>query len=196
MRLTHFAAILAVIAGVGGVFWYRQVDERSKAARREATIQKQEQDECRKRLASFHQAWTTYRAQHKGVEPPTPESLFPKYVRSGDLLACPTALRLRKEGKVVDQGSLKLEGKDYPMTYGFLWLSATYGRALALDGEKAPLVRCDVHRDGMYMAVYHKRPPLGAFSDGHALASEVTKAPVLAVRRSGEVVALASYETD
>jgi hypothetical protein len=187
------AAIIA--AGVVGGLWLRDRTAMHAAAEQQEARMKPELEACRQRLAKLHRAWSRYRAEHKNAEPPSFAALVPKYVAAADLF-CPTAARWSKEGGSVGQGSLKVDGKEQPVTYGFQWLTSRYPITVKKRGERTPLITCEVHREVLYGAVYKKQLPLGAFDEPNrnGLIAEVANAPVLVVRRGGTVDILARGE--
>lgn len=191
--------VLAVAVAVGGWFGFQRWSKTSSlasAADAELTRQSGELEQCKKRLGAFHSAWKRYRADHKGSEPPTIEALMPKYIKSPGDLVCPTAQRWTKGGGMVDQGSVKYRGKSHPETYGFKWLAAGYNRFTAGQGTAAPLIVCAVHREVVYRATYKKAPPIDAFGPEKRgdLVKAVLEAPVLAVRKNGQVAAVAAED--
>ena len=123
------------------------------------------------------------------AEPPSFEALVPRYIHDPNNLLCPTAVRWQKLGHDVPHGRITVKGKEYPVTYGFLWLASGNARMMKREGERAPLVACYVHRSVYYGAVYKSVPPAG---DSGELAAarrgpDAEAIGILAVRRNGEV---------
>lgn len=191
MRFIRLVLIACVVVGIGVVayFWMNREKSYPDGAREEARLQQAELRECRARLAQFYQAWSAYRKDHKGAEPPSIEALFPKYLSRGELLLCPTAARWMKNRVRMEQGVAVIDKKEYPVTYGFMWLTSGYAHSIRKDADAAPLVRCEAHQEGMYRAAYKKRPPLGAYSPPQyeRLIPEAQVARVQVVRRNGQV---------
>lgn len=184
--------LLACALGAAGVMGAKRLLEHSQAtaaAKKERARQESEVKQCKQRLAQFHKSWSRYRAAHNGAEPPKIDALIPKYIPDPKVFECPTAARFAKEGGRVDQGQLKVGRRDYPFTYGFLWLTAGYAVERKKHAEKAALVACTIHREVVYQAAY-KRPVMGGEFDQPArgrLVREVVDTPVLVVQRNGQV---------
>jgi hypothetical protein len=175
----------------GGLVVARQFAERagfSALARGESAQQSSEVDACKARLTQLHQAWANYRAANHDANPPSVEALVPEHI-APEMLICPTAERWRSEGGVVDAGSLTVDGEEYLVTYGFMWLSAGHPRLEKKLGDEVPLFNCQAHREVTYRKVYGKAPSLGTFSpdERNKLIREVAAEQVLTVRRTGEV---------
>jgi hypothetical protein len=102
---------------------------------------------------------------------------------------CPTAARLQREGRNVDQGSLSYRGRQYPVTYGFSWLTASDGVMRKRRGEKAPLVVCPVHREVVSRWVYRQQPLGFSLSDREQRRLQASGATgrFLVVQRDGEI---------
>ena len=201
MRIVRLAIIVGAILGIGvlGYFLIRQAlqnQHAGQAARAEAAAQKAERENCRKRLTQIYGAWKRYRADHKGASPPSVGALLPKYLPSPDLLLCPTAKRWIDRGKIMGKGTVTVGRRDYPASYGFLWLTSGYARDRKRFGEKAPLVACQAHGEGMFQAAYDRPAPLGAFDEKQRgdWVAEVRDAPTLIVRTNGTVDTLALSE--
>lgn len=201
MRIARLGVIVAAILGIGalGYFLIRQGMQNrhsSEAARAEAVTQETERQECRKRLALIYGAWKRYRAEHKGAAPPTVAALLPKYIPDANLLLCPTAKRWMDRGKTMGKGTVTVGGREYPASYGFLWLTSGYARDRKRFGDKAPLAACQAHGEGMYQAAYDRPAPLGAFDEEQRgnWVSEVRDAPTLIVRTNGAIDTLALNE--
>jgi hypothetical protein len=180
-------ALVALVAGV--LLSLRRQTTLEAAAQGEARRMEPEIRQCRERLAQLHEAWQRYQADHHGAEPPSVESLVPRYVRSPDLLVCPTAARWTRDGGAVEEGSIQIGRRNYPVSYGCRWLTSGYPRLVKLEGNRAPVISCDVHRQVIYQAAYHRPPPLGVFDEParSQLARAVAAVGLLVVRRDGEV---------
>ncbi len=187
-------AIVALI-GVGGYF-LAQKNKAQAAVQQEVALQQSEKQECEKRLTLFYGAWKKYKADHKGQDPATVDLLVPKYISDVNLLVCPTAKRWISNHKAIDRGTFKVNNKDVDATYEFLWLGANKDLNLKKYGDKAPLIACSAHEEGLYLAVYNKKPPVSAFdADKRAgYVAELQNAHLLAVRRNGTVGELTSNE--
>jgi hypothetical protein len=182
-------AAVAVVAIGGGAIWLREQSALHAAAGQAEQAMKPELEACKERLAGLHSAWAKYRKDHGGAEPRPVDVLLPRYVKDPELLVCPAVTRWKAAGYTVEQGTLKFKGRDIPVTYRCEWLTASHPVQRKSLGEQAPLITCDTHREILYHAVYHKRPPLGAFDEPNRgrLIGEVANAPVLAVLRNGQV---------
>lgn len=160
--------VLLVIVGIGVYFLLShllKVRAEDSAAAREIALEKPEIAECEQHLRLIYNAWKRYCADHKGAEPPSIECLIPKYISRTAVLVCPTADRWAKKGVHFNAGSVLVGKKSYPETYGFRWLaSAMNAHDIRKEGNKAPLVVCYSHEEGVYRAVYHHSPPTGAFN--------------------------------
>jgi hypothetical protein len=187
--------LLAAAAGGALVFGGRTLRTGGQAAA-EVKAQEPEIDACKKQLKTIYEAWNRYRGDHKGQDPPTVEALFPKYLTDTSILICPTAHRWENQKVELAQGLLLIDGKRYPESYGFKWLSAGFPKMVKKYGEKVPLIVCDVHQTAMYIAAYRKKPKPDALDSDKigSLISEVKSSPTLAVRRNGTVEALSSDE--
>ena len=183
---------LAVLGGFG-LLGYRFIQNRqvSTIAVGESKRQEPEVQQCRERLAQFHQALSSYKNEHKGALPANLEALIPKYVKP-DLLVCPTAAYWIGKKMSMEQGALKVKDKTYPMTYGARWLTGGYARSMKRDGERAPLIVCESHGEALFKVAYKLRPPLGAFSEEQRVkwVPEIRDVKALAVLTNGEVVEL------
>ncbi len=179
--------VVALVAG-GGYIGLKQLRSGGQA---DAEVKAQEPEiaECKKRLQTFYDAWKQYRADHKNQDPPSVESLIPKYIKDPSLLVCPTAERWQKQKMMFAEGSLTIGGKQYPESYGFKWLSAGYPKFVKKYGDKVALVECDVHKHALYVATYRRKPKPDAFDSDKTgqLLTAVRDSPTLAVRRSGTV---------
>ena len=190
----RFVTLVGGVCVVGflavGTVRFQQGRALEEVAARENQRLAPEVKRCRERLGQIHQAWSRYRAAHNGAEPPTVESLLPRYLPQAQLLLCPAAERWIADGGAVDQGAVQVGGRQYPETYGLAWLTADYPRQVRAAGEEAPLVICRSHRELMYRAVYRRAPPLGVFADPQRrqLIASVADTAVLAVRRDGQIV--------
>jgi len=192
MRYVRLLIVLAAIAGIGYYGWSKtQGMEASRLAAREAARQKPEIEQCRQRLATLHAAWSAYRKDHRGGEPGRIEDLFPKYLKDGNLLVCPTVQRWAGRGGSAP-GEITLDRRKYPVSYGFKWLTAGYARVVKKHGDSAPLIVCESHPEALYQAAYKKRAALGAFSAEQQgrWVGEVREARVLLLRRNGQIDAV------
>lgn len=183
-------AIVLLLVGAGG-FGYLKMREygSQNGGLQEQVAQKQELEQCRERLALFYKAWSAYKMDHKGGEPPNIAALIPKYISSAELLVCPTTVRWGKKGKPLQQGSVVVDRRQYPVTYGFRWLTAGYPRMLKKSGEQIPLIICEAHQEALYRASYLRPPPQNAFDPEQRakLVPVVRDAYILAVRHNGKV---------
>lgn len=190
MRRFGFLGILCLLAAVG-YLGYAMVQQNGLhgAAQKEQQAQVAEIKECEARLTQFYQAVQNYQKDHKGGMPGRVEDLLPKYIKDGNLLFCPTAARAQKSKATISQGQVESEGKKFPVTYGFRWLTSGYARGMKKVGEAVPMIVCDAHKEAMYQAVYHRPVPADAFSDEKrgALVSEVRDSKMLAIRKNGKV---------
>lgn len=195
MRKLSVIIVLCLVAAAG-VFGYTKVQEiRMRAeAQKEIKAQAAERQECEKRLATFYQAVQKYQDEHKGAMPGKIEELLPQYIKDGDLLMCPTAVRWTQQRGTMSQGQIEVKGNTFPVTYGFRWLTSGYARGLKKVGDAVPLIVCDSHKEAVYQAVYHKPVPAGAFSDDKrgSLISEVGNTKMLAVLKNGKVEELSA----
>lgn len=178
--------VMVVAACAGAGLWLRHDRALAAASKNQVRLLEPEIDECQQRLRAFHTAWSRYRRDHKGQEPPSFEAMIPRYIHDPHVLVCPTAERWQRQGHAVPHGSIKIGGKEYPVTYGFLWLAAGYPRLLKREGERAPLAVCRVHRSVFYAAVYRSPPPMGGSGEGGEQ-SVPAAAGVLVIRRDGEI---------
>lgn len=158
-------------------------------ADREAKAQKPEIAECQARLAMFYDAWSRYRADHKGTDPGSVKEMIPKYISSFDLLVCPTAKRWAANRVTFEQGTVEIGPTKYPETYGFKWTSAGFPRFVKRYGDIVPLVECTAHTQAMYYASYGRMPTSDVLEAGKSagLIAAVRSSPTLAVRRNGKV---------
>lgn len=142
--------------GAGGYLLYNESVVGGKvrtAARREAP----EVEECKARLKKIHAAWSKYRADHRGADPPEPTSLLNGYLKPEDLL-CPAAKRVFDAGQAVDTGRIQWKGKDYNVTYGLRWLTSGFIMSRRRNGDRAVLVNCSVHRELALRHIYGRFP--------------------------------------
>ncbi len=183
------------VAGAGG-FWLVQGGILGSRAREEATTMAPALAECRARLAELHAAWARYRAEHKGAEPPTLDALVPAYLKEPEKLICPIGALAQQQGRFLEQGVFTLNRRNYPVTYRLMWLTADSARQVKHFGEHAPLVVCSSHYEYLFQELHNRRPLLKELDpDPRAALARLTPAASdLAVRRSGEVVALAPDE--
>ena len=183
--------LLAILIVGSGMFAYLKFGDNSRqgAAQQEQTVQKAEMQECRDRLAQFYKAWSAYRADHKSADPPSIEALIPKYLPNPELLVCPTAARWIKKGKPMQQGTMTMNRRQYPVTYGFQWLSSGYAHLLKKSGDRMPLVICEAHKEGLYRAAYRKPPGQASFDpeERMKLVPAVQEAYTLVLRHNGTV---------
>jgi hypothetical protein len=191
MRILKLVLIILIIGGLAayGVHAFRLAAQIAAAASKETTAQRAEIDQCKERLKLFHAGLEKYKKDHKGSLPPTVESMVPKYIAKAELLACPTAERWAKKGRAVQQGQITINRRQYPVTYGFKWLTSSYARSVKRDGERAPLIACQTHEEAMYRAIFNKPPPLGVFGGDERtkLPSEVSNVHTIVLRSNGAV---------
>ena len=150
-----FALVVGLGAGVW--LWSRNAEGQAKL-RKQAAPMKAEIEECRSRLASFYKGWSSYRKAHKGAEPPSVESMIPRYIKNPELLLCPTGERLTKQNKGFERGMIEWKGTRYPVTYGFRWLTPASAIQTRRMGDAAPLIVCATHREAIGRYVYSKDP--------------------------------------
>lgn len=180
--------VIVACIGVAGYFGAKRASLAAKAAT-EAKLEEPEIGECKQRLSLFYVAWKRYRNDHKGADPPTIESMVPNYIKSVDLLICPTAARWEKNNRHLDQGKVQIDGKAYPETYGFRWLAAGFPRFVSKLGDKVPLIVCPSHMQAIYIAAYGKMPESNQIDSG-SIGSQVPVVRdmrIYAVRRNGKV---------
>jgi hypothetical protein len=160
------------------------------AIKQELVKQKTEIPECERRLAALYRAWSDYQKDHKGAEPSSVASLYPKYISDPAKLICPTAQRWIDSKRAIGHGEATFDGKKYTTTYGFLWLTSGAARAKRKLGDEAPLVLCQAHSEALYMAAYNKVLHPGALSEEkrQTLAPEVANSKDIAVLRNGKTV--------
>jgi hypothetical protein len=190
MKIVKLLAVVLILAGGAyGVKGYMATAEISKRGSEEVKAQEAELTQCKDRLKLLYAAWDAYRKDHKGSEPPTIDSLVPKYVKDGDMLACPTFQRWSKAGRPLSKGEISIEGRKASVSYGFQWLIGSSGTVQKKLKDKAPLVLCESHREAAYTAAYKKSFDAHAFDESEAtsLVGPVKSSPILAVRRDGTV---------
>ena len=190
MRIVKLLLVVLILGGGAyGVKGYMANAEISKRATDELKLQDSELTQCKERLKSFYVAWDAYRKDHKGAEPPTIESLIPKYVKDGDMLACPTFARWSKASRPLSKGETTIERRKFSVSYGFQWLIGSSGLVQRKLKERAPLVLCETHREAVYTAGYKKVFEARMFDEAEAksLVGPVKSCPILAVRRDGTV---------
>src|SRR5690349_8991648 len=107
-----FLAIL-VVGAAALVFQKIGESKQQAAGQQEQKAQLPELQECRERMAKFYKAWSAYRSERKGADPPSIEALIPTYSPNADLLVCPTAARWIKKGKRIEQGSVTRNRRGY-----------------------------------------------------------------------------------
>jgi hypothetical protein len=195
IKLPHLVLIIVVLIGLGygGYSLAKSMGVASRAAA-ETKVEEGERQECEKRLAMFYQAWKSYKADHKGAEPPTIQSMIPKYISDTSVFVCPTAARLDKEKIRLDRGSFEVNKQNVDVTYGFRWMTAGFSMLAKKQGDKMPIVICKCHQQAMYEMAYKKAPHEVTFDDEERakLTPEVANAPILGVRMNGKVEALDS----
>lgn len=156
--MKRLLVLLLAIAAIGGTFFWLLTTRYSLGTRlnmeRTAVDMAPEVKACRERLTFFHSAWSRYRKDHQGTDPTSVADLFPKYVQSADDLLCPTAQKLAERGRPVEQGKVRIAGREKPMTYEFHW---AYDPKQAAD-PKAVLALCPVHREVFIRYVYAQDP--------------------------------------
>lgn len=187
--------ILAVLFGLGFGGYRLAIGMRiASRAAEETRAEQTERKECEAHLALFYKAWKQYKADHKGAEPSTIQAMIPKYIPNVGLLECPTAVRLDKQGIHTERGNFELDRQNVVVTYGFRWMAAGFSMQAKKQGDKIPLVICKCHQQAMYQMAYHKPPREVSFDDEERgkLTPEVANAPILGVRRNGNVEVLDS----
>jgi hypothetical protein len=192
MRWTRvFLALIVLGAAAGGYSYYKsrpKIDPVKGQAEVEA--QKPEIAECKGRLKLFHQAVEGYKADHGGAEPPTADALVPKYVKDANLFLCPTVKRWQGKGRTLNVGYVMVGKKEYKSSYGFVWLTGNSAFFRRRMGNKAPLIQCESHEEGMYLAYFGMGAKTGAFTGDarKGLPDEVAAARRLLVQVDGQVV--------
>jgi hypothetical protein len=177
---------LGLVAGSSGCSF----DPKTSAAiGTEAKAMAPEIDTCKKRLKQLYDGWDGYRKAHAGKEPPSIDSLLPKYIKSPELMVCPTFERLKKAGRNISSGSIKFQGKDHLVTYGFKWLSAAGTLDKKRMGDLAPLITCPVHQEVIARFAFRKDPTAFELTDAveKSVSSAGATAKTLCVRRNGEI---------
>lgn len=185
-----FLAVVLVAALAGGYAYFQNRPKTyPEAGQSEAAAQKPEIEECKKRLVQFYEAVKAYKADHKGAPPPTADALVPKYVKDANLFLCPTAKRWQEKGRSLQVGFVMVGRKEYKSSYGFVWLTSQSAFFRKRFGEKAPLIQCESHEEGMYLAYYGRGAPVGAFTGESRknLIPEVAAARKLVVQEDGKV---------
>jgi hypothetical protein len=187
--MKRLLVLLLVVAAIGGTFYWLVTMRNSVGMRvnmeRTAVEMAPEVKECRKRLGMFHTAWSRYRQAHRGSDPTSVAELFPRYLKSTDLLFCPTAKRLAERGRTVEQGKVRVAGREVPMSYEFHW---AYDARQAADG-KAILVLCPVHHELFARYIYMKDPAKYLLPPDveKLIESRGSTGRYLAVRRDGTI---------
>jgi len=116
------------------------------APQRIASERRVEKEQCTQRLREFYLAFEAYRRDH-GKYPPTPSSLYPRYLRSVEALVCPA---YRPGRFALDQSRLvKVGGRSVLDTYQFPYL-LLHLPSLHLRPEDVPLMVCSVHAELLY----------------------------------------------
>lgn len=182
--------IAIVIVGAGALIYQKFGEHGEQASgEKEQENQKAEIAECRRRMALFYKAWSAYKADHKNGDPPSIEAMIPKYIPDPNLLMCPTADRWIKKGKPMQQGTVVIDRKQYPVTYGFRWLSSGYARLQKKAGGQMPLIICEAHRDGVFRGAYNKPPGQASFDSAERakLVPVVRDARTLVLRYNGTI---------
>ncbi|MCS6777722.1 MAG: hypothetical protein RMJ43_12565 [Chloroherpetonaceae bacterium] len=185
-------ALLAILGYVG----YATVQQNGlrAEAQKELRAQEPEMRECEARLRQFYQAVQGYQKDHRGALPPKVEALYPRYVKEGKLFFCPTAERAQGRRATISQGQIEVNGRKFPVTYGFRWLTGGYARGLKKMGDAVPFIICDAHREALYQAVYRRPVPQDAFAEEkrNGLIPEVRDAKMLVIRKNGTVDRIAA----
>lgn len=182
--------VLVALAGLGfGGYRLNIANGVSSRAADEDRAEVAERKICKDNLAQFYKAWKQYRADHKGSDPPTVQAMFPKYLSNVSILECPTAVRLDKKGLRLDRGGFELDRQNVDVTYGFRWMAAGFSKQVQKQGDKIPLVICKCHQQAIYLMAYRKPAKELSFDDEERakLSAEVASAPILGVRRNGQV---------
>jgi hypothetical protein len=188
--LTVILLVLLVAGGGYGLYTTSAARAKSDAALKKiGAPMVAEIGKCEARLKLLHDAWAAYRKDHKGAEPPSFESLVPKYVKTADLFMCPSYERLRTEKRAVNAGRIKIGGKDQDVTYGFRWLTSSNAMEMKRKGEAAPLISCTVHQEALARYVYGKDPLEFAPSPQQVAEMEGQKIPwqIVLVQRDGQI---------
>ena len=193
MRKLMVPLVVLVAVLIGLFVYFRMQNFRlEELSRQEIAAQEPEKKECEHRLTLIYTAWKQYRADHKGTDPGSIEALIPHYLTDASLLYCPTAKRWEARGKRLEQGFVEINKIKMPVTYGIQWLTSGIGRSRKTLGDRAPLVTCEVHRQGLYQAVFKKGARGGAFDDEERqhYIPELRDAPTLAILQNGSLTEL------
>jgi hypothetical protein len=189
MKASRILITVVVLMGIWGIAYTLKNREKTfgDEARKEAETQKSEVAECKTRLQAFHKAWADFRKTHKGGEPAIAD--FAKYIKEPEKYVCPTAARWAKLGKFVQAGSFEVGDKKFEPTYGFLFASSQGATLFRRHGDKAPLVICTAHSEGLYRAGYKRGVKLDTWDEENRakLISEVAAAKDLVVQRNGSI---------
>jgi hypothetical protein len=104
-------------------------------------------------MREFYQAFEAYRRDH-GQYPPTPSSLYPRYLRSVETLVCPA---YRPSRFALNQSRLvKVGGRSVLSTYQFPYL-LLHVPSLHLRPDDVPMMVCPVHAQLLYEDNERKR---------------------------------------
>ncbi len=176
------AVVLAYPSARKEVDGYRSIQEHRNQLASEIAA-------CKTRLKAFHQAWALYRKDHHGQEPPSFAALMPKYIASPEMLVCPTARRLDTEKKGYDRGVVSFNGKDYPETYGFRWLTGANAVEVKRHKDAAPLIVCSTHHEAICRYIFHAEPNTfhPSFIQAAALQSSGLDWEPLVITRKGDI---------
>jgi hypothetical protein len=191
-------AVGVLAAGAYGVMKVRHNQEIAALAKRRPELD-EEMAQCRKHLEALSALFARYRKENKGNDPATFDNLVPKYLPANrmEIMACPTTRRRIAERKGDEIGTLKVDGKDYWVTYNFAVFLPTYPRSVKSRGDEAPVALCLAHSlevvegagcvrkvDGADTIV---APPAGEQAQ---IRDAVGDPVVLALRRGGKVDAV------
>jgi hypothetical protein len=105
-----------------------------------------EEQQCRRQLKQFYEAFEAYRRDH-GRYPVSPGSLYPRYLHSLSVFTCPG---YRPSRFSVPLGQLvTFKGRRIFNTYYFPY-EALLDPTMRLRPERVPLMVCNIHAEVMY----------------------------------------------
>lgn len=189
MKASRIAITVVVLLAVWGIAYTLTHQEKTfaDAAQKETQTQVAEIQQCKQHLAIIHKAWSDYREKHKGAEPQLVDLI--KSLKDPSVLVCPTAARWEKLGKPLQSGAIEVDRRKYTPSYGFMWTTAQAPRLFKKLGDKAVLVTCTSHAEGLYRAGYKRRMPDEAFAEENRakLIPEVANAKNLVMLRNGTI---------
>ena len=182
--------IVALVGGGGYLLLNKVKDSQINGkAGEENKKQVTEREQCKERLKKFREAFELFKKDHNGAAPGKVLDLVPKYISNAAELTCPTADRWATLKKPLSQGSIQYDRRDFPMTYGFKFLTQGYDRLAKKLGDKTPVISCTSHSEATYKAGYGVTPPDGSFDEPSfsKLVSEVKASPNYAILMDGSI---------